>query len=182
MLEKKGGFNLDHKENENSCDNLEESMPCGSFGGGSPCPVIRQGATGAAVKRLQNLLISAGFNPGKVDGIFGPLTRGAVLAFQGSRNLVQDGIVGIKTWTALGVNCNIPPVNGCPTLAQGSRGPAVTKLQGILKQKGYYTGNLDGIFGPLTKAAVLAFQGDQGLVQDGIVGIRTWTALGAVCI
>ena len=52
------------------------------------------------------MLLAAGFNPGKIDGVFGPLTRAAVLAFQKSKGLVQDGIVGRKTWTALGVNCS----------------------------------------------------------------------------
>jgi len=54
---------------------------------------------------VQQLLNSQGFNPGPIDGIFGPRTQNAVIAFQRSRGLVQDGIVGIKTWTALGVRC-----------------------------------------------------------------------------
>ncbi|TGE33389.1 peptidoglycan-binding protein [Desulfosporosinus sp. Sb-LF] len=149
--------------------------------GQSPCPVLREGSSGPAVRNLQHHLIAAGFNPGKIDGIFGPMTRAAVIAFQGSMNLVQDGIVGIKTWTALGVNCHIPPVNHCPTLAIGSSGPAVVKLQGLLKTRGFYTGNVDGIFGPITRAAVISFQGSMCLVQDGIVGIKTWTALGVNC-
>ncbi|SHJ06551.1 peptidoglycan-binding domain-containing protein, partial [Desulfosporosinus lacus] len=105
-------------------------------------------------------------------------------AFQGSMGLAQDGIVGIKTWTALGVDCHTPtppPGNQCPTLEQGSIGPAVVKLQGLLKTRGFYAGNVDGIFGPITRAAVLAFQECMGLVTDGIVGIQTWTALGVDC-
>lgn len=150
----------------------------------SHCPLLKMGSSGASVKKLQTKLVNAGFSPGKVDGIFGPMTRDAVLAFQKSNGLVQDGIVGRMTWTALGVNCDTPtppPINHCPTLVQGNTGPAVVNLQGLLKRKGFYTGNVDGIFGPLTRAAVVAFQASAGLVQDGIVGIKTWTALGVNC-
>ena len=80
------------------------------------CPTLRVGSRGASVQRLQTLLIQNGFNPGPVDGIFGPQTQAAVIAFQRSRFLVPDGIVGIQTWTALGVNCGgpTPPPTTCP--------------------------------------------------------------------
>ncbi|OLN27124.1 peptidoglycan-binding domain-containing protein [Desulfosporosinus metallidurans] len=150
--------------------------------GHSLCPVLRESGSGAAVRDLQIRLTVAGFNPGKIDGVFGPLTKAAVLAFQKSKNLVQDGIVGIKTWSALGANCNKTPMKQCPTLVQGNTGPAVVKLQELLRTYGFYSGMLDGIFGPITRAAVLAYQMSMNLVPDGIVGIKTWTALGVNCI
>lgn len=144
------------------------------------CPVLRQGSSGVAVKDLQVRLTKHGFNPGKTDGIFGSNTKSAVLAFQKSANLAQDGIVGNQTWAALGAHCH-KPMHHCPTLAQGSTGPEVVKLQRLLKDNGHYTGNLDGIFGPLTRSAVVAFQKSAGLAQDGIVGSKTWSALGVHC-
>lgn len=60
----------------------------------------------------------------------------------------------------------------------GSRGEEVRKIQSVLKQKGYYTGNVDGIFGSLTQAAVKAFQKDAKLTVDGIAGEKTLAALG----
>ncbi|MBU5427876.1 LysM peptidoglycan-binding domain-containing protein [Tissierella pigra] len=79
------------------------------------CPTLRQGSRGADVVRLQQLLLGHGFNPGAIDGIFGPNTHSAVVAFQRSRGLTPDGIVGINTWTALGVNCSGGPTPGhCP--------------------------------------------------------------------
>ncbi|SHI58103.1 peptidoglycan-binding domain-containing protein, partial [Desulfosporosinus lacus] len=80
----------------------------GNSNGQPQCPLLKMGSSGANVKKLQTKLAAAGFNPGKIDGIFGSLTRGAVLAFQKSKGLAQDGIVGIKTWTALGVDCHTP--------------------------------------------------------------------------
>ena len=51
-------------------------------------------------------------------------------------------------------------------------------VQTKLKRWGYYTGAIDGIYGPKTKAAVISFQKKNGLVADGIVGAKTAAALG----
>lgn len=51
-------------------------------------------------------------------------------------------------------------------------------IQTKLKRWGYYTGNVDGIYGPLTKEAVKFFQRKNGLSVDGIVGPKTAAALG----
>ena len=79
-----------------------------------PCPTLRMGSRGASVVELQNLLLAHGFSPGPIDGIFGSQTQAAVMNFQRSRNLAIDGIVGVQTWTALGVNCGTTPPTGCP--------------------------------------------------------------------
>jgi lysozyme family protein len=64
-------------------------------------PTIQQGSTGPAVTRLQQALQRAGFDPGAVDGKFGPLTNAAVRSFQAAKGLTVDGIVGPMTWSAL---------------------------------------------------------------------------------
>ena len=51
-------------------------------------------------------------------------------------------------------------------------------VQTRLKSWGYYTGAVDGIYGPKTRAAVIAFQKKNGLVADGIVGPKTAAAIG----
>lgn len=60
----------------------------------------------------------------------------------------------------------------------GSTGDEVKSIQSVLKEKGYYSGNVDGIFGTGTKNAVKQFQSDAGLSADGIVGEKTLKALG----
>lgn len=64
-----------------------------------------------------------------------------------------------------------------PILRKGSRGVAVAELQTDLAGLGYFSGRIDGIFGPLTRASVLAFQADNNLSTDGIVGENTYAAL-----
>lgn len=61
---------------------------------------------------------------------------------------------------------------------QGSSGETVRKIQTKLKNWGYYTGSVDGIFGFKTLSAVKYFQRKNGLSVDGIVGSRTAAAMG----
>lgn len=63
--------------------------------------LLRRGDRGMLVRIAQTALARAGFNPGTVDGIFGPNTQAAVRAFQQARGLTVDGIIGPRTWTAL---------------------------------------------------------------------------------
>lgn len=65
---------------------------------GSP---LRIHATGSWVRLLQQKLNTLGFDCGPVDGDFGPITLSAVRAYQHARKLVEDGIVGPSTWSAL---------------------------------------------------------------------------------
>ena len=70
------------------------------------------------------------------------------------------------------------PAAADTVLKKGSRGDAVATLQKKLKQWGYYTGAVDGVFGRQTDAAVRYFQRKNGLKADGIVGQKTAAALG----
>lgn len=62
-------------------------------------------------------------------------------------------------------------------LKPGVAGDEVTRLQQRLSQLGYYTGEVDGAYGPGTQAAVLLFQTQHGLDADGIAGEKTRTLL-----
>lgn len=73
--------------------------------------------------------------------------------------------------------CFAPTVYAA-VLKQGSRGTQVRTLQTKLKNWGYYTGSVDGIFGAKTTTAVKYFQRRNGLTVDGIVGKKTAAALG----
>ncbi|MBQ7642438.1 MAG: spore cortex-lytic enzyme [Clostridia bacterium] len=70
------------------------------------------------------------------------------------------------------------PVVETLVLKQGSSGSTVRTLQQKLKNWGYYTGAVDGVYGAKTKAAVISFQKKNGLVADGIAGAKTLAAMG----
>ena len=60
----------------------------------------------------------------------------------------------------------------------GSRGEEVRTIQEKLKRWGYYSGNVDGIYGSQTVSAVKRFQQKNGLQVDGIAGPKTLSAMG----
>ena len=62
-------------------------------------------------------------------------------------------------------------------LRQGSRGDDVTRLQSELKKLGYFDLSPTGYFGDITRRAVVSFQRDNDLVEDGIVGENTFARL-----
>jgi peptidoglycan hydrolase-like protein with peptidoglycan-binding domain len=83
--------------------------PASSGGSG---PTLRHGARGEPVRALQNRLNALGFNAGGADGVFGDNTLAAVKAFQKSRGLTADGVVGPKTWDKLGIKVQGPTTPG----------------------------------------------------------------------
>ena len=158
--------------------------------------LLKRGSRGAAVQQLQQQLIKLGFLKGSADGIFGPQTEAAVRSFQKAYGLKQDGIAGPATLGKLaevlsGSKGNdgsssppqSPPQSGgssgsssapiTTTLKLGSKGSQVVTLQKRLNELGYNCGAADGIFGSKTRQAVMAFQKDNGLAVDGIVGPKT---------
>lgn len=80
--------------------------------GGGGEPVLRLGAKGAWVVKLQTLLRGACQQPVASDGDFGPRTKAAVLVVQRSAGLVVDGVVGEATWAVLYLAARTPlPAN-----------------------------------------------------------------------
>ena len=75
--------------------------------------------------------------------------------------------------TSGGGTCNVT----VQEVKNGSKGGSVYVLQAFLKQKGYYTGKVDGAAGTLTANAIKAFQKANGLTADGIAGTNTWKAV-----
>ena len=134
-------------------------------------PLLCAGSQGEEVRRLQQALLAAGFDPGGVDGVFGPGTEAALRRFQAARGLDVDGIAGPRTLESLQAGAS-PAI-----LREGSSGNEVLRLQQALVAAGYDPGGVDGLFGPGTAAAVRSFQGDHALTVDGAVGPQTWKAL-----
>ena len=155
---------------------------------------------GDDIRQVQEALQIYGISPGPIDGIYGPRTQKAVMAFQAAQGLAVDGIVGPDTTRALwGVwitDCEGAPC--CPGSEPQTdsfelsrllriespfmRGEDVRDVQDALTLHGVSPGGADGIYGPRTHGAVMAFQQARGLAVDGIVGPKTANALGGVWV
>ncbi len=91
-------------------------------------------------------------------------------------NAYQGTLADFQAQVTTGARATGEMPDSEPTLVQGDTGPAVVTLQTRLNVWGANLA-VDGDFGPLTLAAVQAFQAEQKLTVDGIVGPQTWAAL-----
>ena len=166
-----------------------------------PGTPLRVGSTGPNVVVIQTSLnrISQNYPAipkiANVDGIFGPRTEASVRAFQEIFGLEPDGIVGRATWYALvrlytavtrlaelrslGQQFYAISWNPDNALQIGSTGEFVRQLQYRLSVladfiPGIPNVSVDGIYGPATRAAVLAVQRRFRLPETGIVDKATW--------
>lgn len=162
--------------------------------------VLSFGQRGVGVQTLQYYLNLVGtyvdsVPPLPITGYFGELTQTAVLAFQRTYGLTQDGIVGVNTWNRLynvyrGIVNSLPPgaYEGADVpfpgvfLVRGSQGENVRLIQRSLSVISRFWDeipavNETGYFGDQTYASVAAFQELFGIEPNGVVGPITWDAI-----
>jgi len=178
--------------------------PVGNIPESFPGYTLTLGSTGNDVRRMQLRLnrIRANYPLippiSSTNGVFESSTRSAVLAFQRTFNLVQDGMVGRSTWNKIsqvftavtniaelggeGERIGLSPTPPTVVIRQGSRGPDVIHAQFILNFIALFYSDIpaplmDSIFGTSTTDSVRAFQRRFGLNADGIVGPNTWRRL-----
>lgn len=150
---------------------------------------VRKGDRGPSVAKLKELLADNDFACGS-GTVFDAKTLSAVKAFQESRKLTVDGVVGLQTWTALlkqmpavedeaeaPFKRDVTTKPDRPTIKSGAKGSVVEELQRRLSDHGFDPGPADGVFGKKTKAALVAFQKASGLEPDGVCGPLTWRAI-----
>ena len=148
----------------------------------APAPVPAASASGisvpsSSIAALQVALRAHGLYHGTIDGIAGPLTRRAVRKLQRRARITVDGVPGPQTRRALGRFARHRL--GSRPLRFGRVGWDVAALQFELAEHGFPSGQLDGIFGPHVRRALLRFQRWAGLHVDGIAGAATFAALRA---
>ena len=140
------------------------------------------GDRGKEVSDVQQRLYALGSFLGDegLDGFLGPHTVAALKAFQQRRDLLVDGVVGPNTWRELVeagytlgdrlLYLRVPPFRGDDVLA----------LQVKLNLLGFTAGPERGIFDQAVDRAVKDFQGNAGLLSDGVVGEATLSTLEAL--
>jgi len=159
-----------------------------------PGTPLTLGATGPAVRLMQTYLntiriVYTNIPYHEVNGEFDEAMRRAVIAFQEEFVLTPDGVIGPVTWNEIEKQFLLVTANASVSLEYpgtplrlGSTGSEVRLMQGFLVELRSHYPNIplitvDGIFGPLTQAAVIAFQNQFGLTADGIIGPVTWAAI-----
>jgi peptidoglycan hydrolase-like protein with peptidoglycan-binding domain len=124
------------------------------------------GRNQAAVARLQRRLLRLGYGPGPVDGLYGPLTAGAVTRLQAANRVAVDGIAGPVTQKVL-------------RLQSRPSATVVRRAQRRLRRLGHRPGQVDGIFGPRTVRAVQRFKSASGLSGAARLNQRVLARLSA---
>lgn len=177
------------------------NAPIQNYAASSPEIPLRRGSIGPNVVVIQTELnrISQNYpaipKVPVVDGILGEKTEASLIAFQRIFNLDPDGIVGPATWYALvrlytavtslselrsqGQRFYTIAWTSSRPIQEGDRGIRVEHLQYMLRVISAYISaipqiEVDGIFGPATRDAVLAAQRYFGLPQTGSVDLTTW--------
>ena len=145
---------------------------------------LKYGDSGSRVTELQTALVKLGYNTNGVDGRFGAGTQRAVISFQKDNGLEADGLAGTKTLELLYKKADGSSSSSgssssglTRTLRRGYTGDDVVTVQQRLKELGYYTGSIDGVYGSGSIAAATAFQKNNGLKVDGLTGQSTYAAL-----
>ena len=134
-----------------------------------------------AVRDIQDRLSALGHDSDTDPrASFGPGTEAAVSAFQKAKGLDVDGIVGPDTWRSLWEAGYRLGDRLLFFRRPMYRGEDVSELQSRLNSLGFDAGKVDGMLGPKTEAAVLEFQHNRNLAEDGKVGPEVVTELGLV--
>ncbi len=137
--------------------------------------LYRIGDSGEPVRDIQDRLSALGFVSHDPSGEFGESTATAVVAFQKDRGLTVDGVVGPDTWRIL-YEAGYRLGDRLLYLRRPMmRGDDVTELQRRLNNLGFDAGKPDGVYGPDTARAVVAFQRDRGITEDGVAGPEVMT-------
>lgn len=143
--------------------------------------LLKLGASGLEVRKLQARLAELGYYAGGADGIYGETTVTAVKAFQRNNGLSGDGQAGEQTqkklYSTSANYANHPVATADPgasrSLELGMTGNDVYALQQRLIDLRYLTGVADGVFGEETQIALTAFQKNNNLTADGKAGAAT---------
>jgi N-acetylmuramoyl-L-alanine amidase len=138
--------------------------------------LYRLADAGDAVRDIQGRLLSLGYEI-EITAEFDDATESAVRSFQVDRGLNADGIVGPETWRVL-YEAGYRLGDRLLLLRRPfMRGEDISELQSRLSHFGFDPGKIDGIFGPGTERAVLEFQRNRNLTEDGSAGPEVLTEL-----
>lgn len=95
----------------------------------SAAPVLRVGSSGPGVEAWQTRLCALGYDPGKIDGVFGPKTMSATQAFQSARGFTSTGMMDGATWIEAHVAAHKDMPLGRALLVRAQRDVGVNEVR-----------------------------------------------------
>lgn len=149
------------------------------------------------IRVVQQILSEHGLLQGKADGIFGPLTREAIIAFQRQQGMEATGSIDMSTVSSLGVFDRLS-LQAQQSLGQSQRLSSETQtsmnqeqsvapvdlhrddirlIQRVLIERRLLHGEADGVLGPKTREAIRAFQRQQNNQVTGRIDVQTILSL-----
>jgi peptidoglycan hydrolase-like protein with peptidoglycan-binding domain len=116
------------------------------------------------IRTVQTLLKTVGFDPGRIDGAFGPKTKNALLRLQSSCSGLYDLLQGVDLEKMAPAIESLGPKRSSAA-RMVLRKEEIRVIQVRLKDAGFDPGTVDGISGPNTRAAVARFRSGCGAVK-----------------
>jgi peptidoglycan hydrolase-like protein with peptidoglycan-binding domain len=118
------------------------------------------------IVEVQALLAQLGYSPGLADGMLGPHTEAALTSF-------------LSDWGTSGGMTMVDVLRRLRHVSEAWRevGISVERVQTALNRQGFNAGPADGVLGPQTRAAIVAFRSRQGLPRSERIDGALWNAL-----
>jgi peptidoglycan hydrolase-like protein with peptidoglycan-binding domain/3D (Asp-Asp-Asp) domain-containing protein len=182
---------------------IAPSVSAATVTGPIGCVTLVAGDSGMAVRVLQGDLAQLGYYGGVVNGVFGATTSADLKAFQQHHGLAANGALDLTTLEAIAGAMGLGTVTpacggastgsaggsgvatvavsgpiGCVALQEGDHGMPVRVLQGDLRQLGYFSGAVNGVFALSTQTALESLQRAHGLPVTGALNAGTLDAIG----
>jgi peptidoglycan hydrolase-like protein with peptidoglycan-binding domain len=154
--------------------------PSNGIGGDTLPNALNEGDAGTQVTQLQTALQQLRYFNVNPTGYFGPTTKDAVARFQRDFGLVPNGIADSRTLATISralASANPGCVANRGDICLGENSQRVVAVQQRLRDWGFLTGNVNGLYSVATKDAVARFQQYYGINPTGFVDFQTWQAL-----
>lgn len=128
-----------------------------------------------SIRSAQTALRSRNYYNGPVNGVMNQATRTAIQNFQRDRNIAQSGELDLATARALGIPSD---VTSSPAQTEFISAESVRFAQTSLKDRGYYTGPINGVMNQATRTAIRQLQRERNLQPTGNLDLITARELG----
>ena len=128
-----------------------------------------------SIRSAQTALRGGNYYRGPINGVMNEATREAIRSFQHDRNIAITGELDVATARALGIPADpvVPPGQTVFASAEAIRFAQIT-----LRDRGYYTGPINGVMSLATRNAIRQLQRDRNLSINGDLDLRTARELG----